>query len=78
MLHLLDKNGVEVNVGYEGNITDIKDEQMATGIWHRFVTTKEQDKYGGTIERKYLDGRITDLTRTVASHPPWTDPLSHP
>ena len=72
---VLDKNGCLANPQYEGNVTDIKDEQMGKGIWHRFVTTMEQDIYGGTVCRKYTDGVLTDLTRTaphaVHSYDPW-------
>ena len=75
---MLDKNGVDIvpKNKYEGNITDIKDEQTAKGVWTRFVTTKEQDAWGDTITRRYIDGVITDVSRTIGKS--WTDPLSHP
>ncbi len=57
----LDKNGCRVNENYEGNVTDINDKQMSTGIWHRFVTTKEENMSGGTITRKYLDGKLVEF-----------------
>ena len=83
-MHKYDKNGVIVGDEIEGQIVTSRREWTDSmgGTWHHYVTTMEPDLYGGRIERKYMDGRLTDFTRTAAapSHfgQSWTDPLSHP
>lgn len=74
---MFDKNGCLRSDTYEGNIADIKDEMLDDGKWHRSVVTKEQDAWGNTITRKYVDGTLTEYEKTVPSHPTWMDPLGH-
>jgi len=67
---MFDKNGCIMPATYEGNVTDIKDEMVDDGSWHRYVTTMEQDALGDTICRKYADGVLIDFTRTSGQS--WT------